>query len=295
METCPEQSRRIRDFDALWDFERPAETEQRFRRLLPQAETDRIYHAELLTQIARTQGLQRQFEAAHQTLDEVEKLLDTGMTVARIRYLLERGRVYNSSQRSDVARPLLLVAWELARASGEDFYAVDAAHMLAIVAADADSQLEWNLKALAIAESSASPRAQKWKGSLYNNIGWTYHDQGDYEQALAYLSRALAEREAAGDDREARIAHWCVARTLRSLGRLEEAYETQRALLAEYERRGEKSGYVYEELGECLLSMDRIEEAQPYFRMAYEELGNDPWLLESESNRIARLRELGSE
>lgn len=283
-----------RDFDASWDYDRPAETEQRFRRLLPEAERDRAYYVELLTQIARAQGLQRQFAGAHQTLDEVEWSLEDGMTVPRIRYLLERGRVYNSSQQPDVARPLFLEAWDLARASGEDFYAVDAAHMMAIAEPGAGNQLDWNLKALAVAESSMSLRAQKWKGSLYNNIGWTYHAQGDFEQALAYLRRALAEREAAGDERETRIARWCEARALRSLGRLEEAYERQRALLAEYERAGERSGYVYEELGECLLSLDHLEEARPYFRMAYEELANDPWLLERESDRIARLRELGS-
>jgi hypothetical protein len=35
----------------------------------------------------------------------------------------------------------------------QDFYAIDAAHMLAI-AAPAEQQLEWNLRALALAEQS---------------------------------------------------------------------------------------------------------------------------------------------
>lgn len=293
METYPERSRRIGDFDALWDYDQPAATEQRFRQMLPEAAANRPYYAELLTQIARAQGLQRHFAAAHRTLDEAERLLNDGTPVARIRYLLERGRVYNSSEQSDAARPLFLEAWELAQSGGQDFHAVDAAHMMAIIEPDADSQLEWNLKALAIAESSAAPRAQKWKGSLYNNIGWTYHDRGDYEQALVYLRQALAEREAAGGDKEVRIARWCVARALRSLGRLEEAYETQRALLAAYSSTGEKSGYVYEELGECLLNMDRIEEARPYFRMAHELLASDPWLAANEGDRLARLHQLG--
>ncbi|HEX6385768.1 MAG TPA: hypothetical protein VF177_13945, partial [Anaerolineae bacterium] len=64
------------DFDQLWDYSQPASTEERFRELLPAAEAagDDSYLAQLLTQIARAQGLQRQFAAAHETLDEAEKL-----------------------------------------------------------------------------------------------------------------------------------------------------------------------------------------------------------------------------
>ena len=63
----------ILDFDSLWNYDDPAATEQQFRELLPAAESsgDKSYHLQLLTQIARAQGLQRQFEAAHQTLDGV--------------------------------------------------------------------------------------------------------------------------------------------------------------------------------------------------------------------------------
>lgn len=52
------------DFDSLWDYNHPAETERRFRELLPVATSsaDRSYCAQLLTQIARTLGLQRRFD-----------------------------------------------------------------------------------------------------------------------------------------------------------------------------------------------------------------------------------------
>ena len=88
------------DFDALWDYDDPAATETKFRALLPVADGHPAYHAALLTQIARTQGLLRQFEAAHQTLDEAERLINGEMAVPRIRLLLERGRVFNSSRRA---------------------------------------------------------------------------------------------------------------------------------------------------------------------------------------------------
>lgn len=90
------------DFDKLWDYNDPAGTAEKFREILPAAREsgNRPYLAELLTQIARTQGLQREFDAAHATLDEVETLLADDAPIPRIRVLLERGRVFNSSSPS---------------------------------------------------------------------------------------------------------------------------------------------------------------------------------------------------
>ena len=89
------------DFDALWDYNNPAETEAKFRDLLPNAESpDRVaYRAELLTQIARTLGLQQKFDAAHAMLHQVEPMLDKAGDRARVRYLLERGRTFSFTER----------------------------------------------------------------------------------------------------------------------------------------------------------------------------------------------------
>jgi tetratricopeptide (TPR) repeat protein len=282
------------DFDALWDYQHPDATEARFRQVLSQIPQHTAHYAELLTQIARAQGLQRHFTEAHQTLDTVEQLLPTTADRTTIRYLLERGRAFNSSGRPEEARPLFLGAWDGARALGEDFYAVDAAHMLGIVEL-ADQQLAWNLRALEHAEQSADPRAQGWVGSLYNNIGWTYHDAQRYDDALAMFEKALQWRTEQGHAREIQIARWCVGRTLRSLGRAEEALLLQQALADELTQRGETDGYVYEEIAECLLLLNRPSEAQAYFADAYRELSQDAWLVEREPARVERLQKLGAD
>lgn len=255
------------DFDALWDFADPAATERRFRDLLPAVLAGGDVwvdaHARLLTQIARTEGLQRRFEAAHGTLDEAERLLPQCDDVTRVRYLLERGRVLDSSGRPGEARPLFLDAWERARACGADDFAVDAAHMVAIVAptdgpdGGPGEDIAWNERALALAESSPDPGARRWRGSLYNNLGWSHHDRGDFATALDMFEKALAFREAAGKSGGIRIARWCVARALRSLGRIDEALAIQTSLLAEIAAAGEQDGYVHEELGECMLAVGR--------------------------------------
>ncbi len=90
-----------------------------------------------------------------------------------------------------------------------------------------------------------------------------------------------------------RIATWCVARTLRSLSRVEEALSKQLALKAEFESTGETDGYVFEEIGECLFALKREDEARPYFAEAYEVLSQDDRLVEQEPDRIARLKKLG--
>lgn len=274
--------------DSLWDYNDPDATGDRFRALLPRAAADTAYHTELLTQIARTQGLERRFDEAHATLDEARALWPAASGRPYVRYLLERGRVFNSSGTPDDAIPLFKEALRQAEAAGEDALAVDAAHMLGIAAPPAD-RLAWNLRALELAEASDDPRAQRWRGSLDNNIGWTYHDGGDYEAALAHFNRALAFRREQGDPEEIRIARWCVARGLRSVGQLDEALAAQRALLDEYDAEDEDAGYVYEEIAECLLALGDEAAARPYFAEAYRVLGEDPWLQAEQPERLARL------
>jgi tetratricopeptide (TPR) repeat protein len=281
------------DFDARWNYDDPAASEQAFRELLPLAEGsgDEGYHMELLTQIARAEGLQRKFQQAHATLDIAGKM-HTGEPRAHARYMLERGRVFNSQGEIDGARQMFEQALDIAIKGREDFYAVDALHMLAIVA-EPDDQLAWNLKALELANSSADERARGWRGSLFNNIGWTYHDQGRYMEALDAFEQALHAREETGDPGPTRITRWCVARALRSLGRVEEALARQQELLQDFAAAGAIDGYVHEELAECLHALGRQAEAQTQFARAYAELAKDSWLVASEPERIARLKELG--
>lgn len=280
------------DLDALLDFNDPAATEARLRALLP--DSPPALRPEVLTQLARAQGLQRRFAAAHHTLDEIEPLPAGAPVRARIRLLLERGRVHNSSGDPAAARPIFEAALALAESDpAEAFYAIDAAHMLAIVAPP-DEALAWNRRALALAEAAEEPRARQWRGSLLNNIGWAYHTQGDYAAALDALQQAAAFRAEHGPAEEERIARWCVARVRRDLGHVAEALAAQRSLLDEYEALGAPSGYVYEEIGECLLLLGDPAAARPHFATAHALLAQDPWLAAEEPQRVARLNELAS-
>lgn len=282
------------DFDTLWDYSNPQQTEVKFMELVPGAQEsgNMSYYAQLLTQIARTRGLQGKYQEAHATLDSVEGMLTDELTAAKIRYLLERGRVYNSSGEPEKSKPLFLEAWELAVANKEDYYAVDAAHMLGIVEPP-EKQLEWSLKALEVTEKTTDERTKRWLGPLYNNIGWTYHDMEEYEKALELFRKGLEWRKGINDERGIRIQTWNIARTYRSLGKTEEALKMQKALEKEIEGiEFDFEGYVIEEIAECLYLLEKQEEAKPYFKRAYDILSEDKWLVDNEPERLERLKAL---
>ncbi len=291
------------DFLNWWNFADPAASQAVFEAelaKLPDAGA-RSRSAQLLAQIARARGLQGEFSAGHVMLDQAESLLaGNDLPVARLRCLLERGRLFDSlahsatNRRTEEARACYLEVYDTATKLGFDELAVDAAHMLAIIESD---NLSWNLTAIAIAEASSSPFARSWLGSLYNNTGWSHHGQGDFYTALDMFERAFAFQSEHGTPDQKRVARWCVARCLRSLEQLQRALSIQQELLTEYDTEGlEEPGYAAEELAECLLALGRVQEARPWFAEAHRRLTlHEGWLSEHEPGRMARLAHLGSQ
>jgi tetratricopeptide (TPR) repeat protein len=171
----------------LWDFDDLDASERRLRAQLDQETTD-VGRAEVLTQLARVQGLRDDFDGCETLLQEAEPLAGDG--VARVRVDLERGRKLRSSGDGAAAAPLFEAAFTRACNLGEYFLAGDAAHMVAI--ADESKTLEWTQRGLELAESE--PDAAYWAGPLLNNLGWHYYDAGDYAAALDRFEQALEVR-----------------------------------------------------------------------------------------------------
>jgi tetratricopeptide (TPR) repeat protein len=282
--------------DSRWDYAKPEVSEARFQDALKQYQANSREALEIATQVARAQGLQRRFDAAHATLDRVEPGLERVDVRVRIRYLLERGRVFNSSGAPARAVPLFRQSADVAKRAGREgdaFYEVDALHMLGIAAPTAE-RLEWNEKAPAAAEAAKEPRARGWLASLYHNIGWTLFERGEHGKALDYWEKALHARESAGDASRLRVARWTVARGYRALGRLEDAERLQNTLVEENRKNGEEDGYVYEELAEIAVARGDYAAAAPWAAKAYALLRDDAWLAATEPARLKRLAELGS-
>lgn len=265
------------DVRELWDFNDPAGSEARFREALTTAEGD--WHRELSAQLARSLGLQKRFDEGHQVLDALNDVVGRPKTRGDVCYLLERGRLYNSSGKRDGA----LAMFERAAETDIADLRIDALHMIAI--ADPTRSREVNEAALVEAQSSSDPRAQRWRASLLNNLGWTYHDAGEFQRALECFLEAVELREEAGAPGPLLIARWCVARALRSLGE----HESAMVILAELSA-GDPDGYVAEEIAENLLALGKPDDARPWFKLAAELLAED---LAGDPDRLNRLKELG--
>ncbi len=231
-------------------------------------------------------GLQGRFEEAHAELDRVETALTDEMPVARLRYLLERGRTLRSSGEPTRAYPLFVQAWELGRVIPRPGLAVDAAHMIALVVKPSEKR-PWNEAAMEYAERSGDSRATGWLGTLYNNMGWDSHEEGDYAEALALHEKCWAWHKERQTGSGERVAKWAVAKQLRFLERGVEALPIHEELLDEYAREepgGE--GFVHEEIAELKLAAGDPEGARPHFARAHELLQKYDWI---EKDRIQRL------
>jgi tetratricopeptide (TPR) repeat protein len=285
----------------LWDFDDPKSSHDAFVEAAQEAGPETVAGLIYRTQAARALGLTSDFEGATATLADVEQHLQAISNEQqahhiRARLAIERGRTLNSSGSAARARPLFQQAYDEAVAVQTAGLAVDALHMSAIVAGQldgADAAAAINTRAIEIAEGSDDPLGRRWLGSLLNNHGWDRHDAGDYEQALSLFERAVAVRLQEGTPQQLMVARWCVGRCLRSLKRYAEALEIQERLAAT--PAASDDGYVYEELGECLLALGRPDEAAPYFSRAYELLASDDGLSDDETERLQRLAMLGED
>src|SRR5438309_11656857 len=110
----------------LWDFNDLDASEQSLRAQLEQ-ETRAAGRAEVLTQLARLEGLRGNFERCAQLLDEAEPFAGSS-PVVNVRLELERGRMFRSSGDPEAAFPLFQGAFGRAIEGREHFLAADAAH-----------------------------------------------------------------------------------------------------------------------------------------------------------------------
>jgi tetratricopeptide (TPR) repeat protein len=248
-----------------WDFDDLGATERRLRSALAEEGSDEG-RAEVLTQLARVDGLRGDFETGEQLIEEAEALAGES-PVAQTRIDLERGRLRRSSGDPDAARPLFESAYATAGRDGLWFLAADAAHMVALASSDRAAFVEWTRKGIDLAE--VHEEAAYWSGPLLNNLGWEYYEAGELEQALDAFERALEAREltpANGDG--IALARYAVGKTLRGLGRSEEAIPLLERAVGWATEVGGPDGWFHEELAQEYAEVGRTEDAREQARLA---------------------------
>lgn len=234
------------DLDALWNFDDPAASEQRFRAALAGAQGDDALV--LRTQIARTLSLRDRFDDAHRELDAIEPALATAGIEPRVRAWLERGRSFRSAGQPVQAKPLFTRAFAAADASGLQRLAADALHMVALTETALDERIAWNRRTIDYARRVTDPKAQAWEAAALNNIGSDLRDAQRLDDSLATFREALAAYERTGRADRVRFARWQVANVLRLLGRRDEALAMQLALERDAAAANDPDEEIYEEL-----------------------------------------------
>ena len=273
----------------LWDFDDLDATETRLRQQLEHENSDAA-RAEVVTQLARVQGLRGSFEDGDALLDDARALGD-GSPAVEARIDLERGRLRRSSGEPEAARPLFESAYATALETDQPFLAADAAHMVALVAGDRDGFVEWTKRGIELAEQRDS--ASYWRGPLLNNLGWEHYEAGDFEEALAAFERALLAREEEGSDAQAvEIARYAIGKTLRALGRTDEAIPLLERAVAWAEVAGSPDGWFHEELAEEYAAVGRNADARAQAALAIPLLERDDLSFSQDAERPGRLAAL---
>ncbi len=269
----------------LWDFDDLDLSERRLTEQL-EREADDAGRAEVLTQLARVEGLRGAFDRCGDLLDEAARV-GGGSAVVDVRIALERGRMLRSSGDATAAYPLFVTAFEHAGAAGEHYLAGDAVHMAALAAADDEGFRAWTTRGIELGERE--PTAAYWRGPLLNNLGWMLNERGAHDEALPVFEQALAVREGdPGNEYAVEIARYAVAVALRAVGRPAEAAAQAERAVAWSLGAGRHDPYFHEELAEDYAALGRADDAAEHARQALDLFDSD-----ATPTQRARLEELG--
>jgi tetratricopeptide (TPR) repeat protein len=241
--------------DQLWDFGDPAGSRERFLAAAQHASGDELLM--LRAQVARTYGLEREFDLARGLLAELDPLMDGAGPQARARYLLEVGRTWVSathdpdSPADDDRGTALSVFDQAAREAeraGHDGLLVDALHMAATLPLDADERIRLAERAVAVANASEQEAGRRWRASVLHNLGYELASAGRHAEADAALREALDARAEGNDSTATRATRWMLAWNLRLMGDVKTALTLQLQLRADCEAAGAPDPFVDEEI-----------------------------------------------
>lgn len=187
-------------FEDAFDYDHPVESEMRLKAFAAQAEAagDKVTEAEILTQVARSEGLEKKFAEAHANLDRAIALgIHNGR--ASIRISIERGRLYRLAGYTGKAAVYFRDAFEKAKATHQDYLMLDSVHMIALNE-PFDTSRNWVQRGLKMAAQSRDPKTLHWVAILNNNMGVAYLDRRDYADAIRCFKSAFAAYRAQHSD-----------------------------------------------------------------------------------------------
>lgn len=237
---------------------------------LARKEFNRSVEVEALSQVARMHLVQGRKEEGRAFIEKAAALADDSDPMGWSRYLGVQGRFQWKDDDLVGARATFERMYDYCSVNALYGRAVDAAHMIAIVAGTPAEQIEWGRRGIEAAEASGEER---WLGPLWNNLAGTYWENKQYDTALACYVKARDYHWRFSDETAKLFADYHVGMTYRHLGQWDEAKKWLRPVLAWAERLENHGaiGQACEDLGEALIGEGNRADGLKYLRRAREE------------------------
>lgn len=238
--------------------------------LAARKEFNRSVEVEALSQVARMNLLLGNRETGEDFLLQAKERASENDPMGWSRYLGVRGRFEWKSDDLKAARRTFAQMFEFCDSNALWGRAVDAAHMIAIVADTPEEQIEWGRRGIEAAEAGDEDR---WLGPLWNNLAGTYYDQKQYDSALECYTKAREYHWRFSGETGKLFADYHVGMTHRRLGNYEEAGRWLRPVLAWAERIENRSaiGQACEDLGEAAIGLGNKAEGLKLLKRARDE------------------------
>ena len=276
---------------------KPIEIEKALKRFIPSAKAlkNKSIYLQILSRLALTQAAQKKFKLAHKTLDKAEKELTSDQTLAKVRLILERGRVFLISYDFKAALPLIKKGYKLSKKYKFDTFTIDAAHMIPAIVNNVKEKIRWNQIAIDIAKKTRDKKLkEEWLVVLFQAIGLNYIEAKQYKKALSAFEQS---KKLTGKFTPKIVilgANIGIAKSLRLLNFLDKALSIQLSLLKECNNLTKENlhpietnlfyGWVCEELAEIYLK-----NVTKFSSLAYQYLSKDLWHIKQEPKRLARM------
>ncbi|MCA8936785.1 MAG: tetratricopeptide repeat protein [Planctomycetes bacterium] len=237
------------------------------------AESNNQVLVEALSQVARMYSIATEFEEGRVWLTKAEAYADPDEPLGWSRFLGVQGRLFWQDEKdNEKAKATFIEMYEYCGEQNLYSRQLDAAHMVALVAPP-EEQVQWALNAIQAAEKAGE---KGWLAVLWNNLGWTYEEQGNYEKMLDALINARKFHHEVGNDHSKLVADFGVGRAYWRNGQLAEAREWLEAAFATAKQRhaedpedlekGEWVGWGNIYLADILFDEGNPEEALKLFR-----------------------------
>ncbi|RKX28885.1 MAG: hypothetical protein DRP47_03185 [Candidatus Zixiibacteriota bacterium] len=249
---------------------------------------------EALSQMARMNLLLGDPEEGHKWLSKAGERASESDPMGWSRYLGVRGRFEWQDDDLKTARVTFEKMFEYCNANALWGRAVDAAHMIAIVAKNPEDQIEWGRRGIEIAEAADN---ESWLGPLWNNLAGTYWDIKQYDFALSCYKKAREYHWRFSGEVAKLFADYHIGMTYRFLGQNDEARKWLRPVLAWAERLENHGviGQACEDLGEADISdgkkdsgLQMLKRAQKEYQLeGYDKTWPEVW--DGINKRIAKL------